>query len=462
MSRRIWAAAFALLTLATAATGKELWTELFNGKNLKGWRVLNGEANYVVREGMIVGISKLGTPNSFLATRSIYGDFILEYECRIDAGLNSGVQIRSLSLPEYQNGRVHGPQIELDPSARAWSGGIYDEARRGWLYNLECNPAGKTAFKPAEWNRFRVEAIGTSIRVWVNGVPTADIIDDLAASGFIALQVHSIDGDSSKAGKEILWRNLRILTQDLEAARTPVSRAIPQVSYLTNQLSERERGEGWQLLWDGRTTAGWRGAKLDHFPEAGWKIENGVLEVAANNGEESRNGGDIVTVKPYGNFELEVDFKLTRGANSGIKYFVDTNTNKGEGSAIGCEYQLLDDEFHPDGKLGTAGNRTLASLYDLIPPEALRYAPDENTAKRVNPYDWNRARIVVEGAKVSHFLNGIKQVEYQRGNQMWRALVARSKYAIWPHFGEAPTGLILLQDHGNQVFFRNIKIRELD
>lgn len=462
MKRTIGFVAMALLTLCTAAAGKDLWMDLFNGKNLKGWRVLNGDARYVVRDGTIVGISKLQTPNTFLATQNTYGDFILEYECRIDDGLNSGVQIRSLSLPEFQNGRVHGPQVELDPSARAWSGGLYDEARRGWLYNLECNPAGKAAFKAGAWNRFRVEAIGPSIRVWVNGIPTADILDDLATSGFIALQVHAIDGDSSMAGKEIAWRNLRIRTQDLEAARTPVTRAIAQVSYLTNQLSERERAEGWQLLWDGRTTAGWRGAKLDRFPDHGWRIENGVLEVEASDGDESHNGGDIVTIKSYANFELEVDFKFTKGANSGIKYFVDTNTNKGEGSAIGCEFQILDDEFHPDAKLGTAGNRTLASLYDLIPPEALRYAPNESSAKRVNPYGWNRARISVRGSNVSHYLNGIKQVEYQRGTQMWRALVARSKYAIWPDFGEAPSGHILLQDHGNQVFFRNIKIRELD
>ncbi|HNW58915.1 MAG TPA: DUF1080 domain-containing protein [bacterium] len=451
-----------LLALASAAAGKDLWVNLFNGKNLKEWRVLNGDAPFVVRDGAIVGISKLNTPNTFLATRTLYGDFILEYECRIDAGLNSGVQIRSLSLPEVQKGRVHGLQVELDPSPRAWSGGLYDEARRGWLYNLECNPAAKAAFKPGEWNQFRVEAVGTSIRVWLNGFPTADIVDDLTPAGFIALQVHSIGNDSSLAGKTIAWRNLRILTENLAALRTPVTNAIPQSSYLTNQLTPREIAEGWQLLWDGKTTAGWRGAKLDRFPEGGWSIENGMLIVAESGGEEARNGGDIVTVKQYADFELEADFRMTAGANSGIKYFVDTQTNKGAGSAIGCEFQILDDDLHPDAKLGTAGNRTLASLYDLIPAEARLYAPDENTAKRVNKYDWNRARIVVRGQKVCHYLNGIKQVEYQRGTQMWRALVARSKYAIWPNFGEAAEGHILLQDHGCQVFFRNIKIKELD
>lgn len=132
------------------AQSNEEWQPLFNGKNLRGWRVLNGNAEFKIADGAIVGVSKLNTPNTFLATEKNYGDFILEYEAWMERELNSGVQIRSLSLPEYQNGRVHGYQIELDASTRAWSGGIYDEARRGWLYNLECNPAAKTAYKEAK------------------------------------------------------------------------------------------------------------------------------------------------------------------------------------------------------------------------------------------------------------------------------------------------------------------------
>lgn len=450
-----------MCSLARPARSQDGWQPLFNGKDLKGWRVLNGSAQFKVEAGEIVGVSTLNTPNTFLATEKDYSDFILEYEARMDRDLNSGVQIRSLSLPEYQNGRVHGYQIEIDASLRAWSGGIYDEARRGWLYNLECNPAAKSAYKQEGWNKFRVEAIGNRIRVWLNGAPTADIIDDVTASGFIALQVHSIDNDTAKAGKAVRFRNLRIKTTNLGAAQSPAARDIPQISYLINQLTAREKSEGWQLLWDGKTTQGWRGARLDHFPEKGWKIENGVLTVLKGAGGESAQGGDIVTIAKYGSFELEVDFKLTQGANSGIKYFVDTELNKGEGSAIGCEYQLLDDEHHPDAKLGASGNRTLASLYDLIPAEAKFYAPNESMVKRVNQYEWNRAKIIVNGRRVQHFLNGIKVVEYERGTQMWRALVARSKFVVWPNFGELSEGHILLQDHGDEVSFRNIKIKIL-
>lgn len=450
----------AIALLSVQAQDNADWTNLFNGKNLKGWKVLNGTAEFKVEDGVVIGISKMNTPNTFLATEVDYADFILEYEAKIAPELNAGVQIRSLSLLDYNDGRVHGYQVELDPSKRAWTGGIYDEARRGWLYNLECNPKAKEAFKQNDWNKFRIEAIGNNIRVWVNGVPSADLIDDMTASGFIALQVHSIGNDEDKEGKTILYRNIRIKTKNLDIEKSDVTDEIPQVSYLNNQLTDSEHKEGWKLLWDGKTTTAWRGARLNQFPESGWSIADGVLTVEKSDGGESTNGGDIVTVDKYRNFELEIDFKLSEGANSGIKYFVDTELNQGEGSSIGCEFQILDDNKHPDAKNGVNGNRTLGSLYDLITADARFYAPNDR-AKRVNGGNWNRARIVVMGKHVEHYLNGIKVVEYERGTQQWRALVAYSKYSIWPNFGEAEEGHILLQDHGDEVAFRNIKIKEL-
>lgn len=219
-----------------------------------------------------------------------------------------------------------------------------------------------------------------------------------------------------------------------------------------NTLSPTEVREGWKLLWDGKTTNGWRGAKLDEFPDHGWKIENGVLSVQASEGKESANGGDIVTTETYKDFILKVDFKITEGANSGIKYFVDPNENKGEGSAIGCEFQILDDLRHPDAKLGVKGNRKLGSVYDLIP------APED---KPFDINEFNTAMIIVEGNHVEHWLNGVKLLEYERNNQEWNALVAYSKYKNWNNFGNHVRGNILLQDHGNEVSFKNIKIKEL-
>lgn len=459
--RTLLAAVIILSSLGVNAQKDDGWKNLFNGKNLKGWKVLNGTAEFKVEEGVIVGISKMGTPNTFLATKKMYTDFVLEYEAKIDPDLNAGVQIRSNTNKDYREGIVHGYQVELDPSKRAWTGGIFDEKRRGWLYNLEGNPNGKKAFKRSEWNKFRVEAIGNHIRVWLNDVPTADLIDAVDASGFIALQVHGIGDNNVNEGKSIHYKNIRIKTESLEEEVHPASREIPQVSYLNNTLTNRELDEGWKLLWDGKTTTGWRGAKLTKFPENGWSMSNGELMVSENGGAESENGGDIVTVEKYENFILEVDFKYTKGANSGIKYFVDTDLNKGTGSSIGCEFQILDDAFHPDANMGVDENRTLGSLYDLIKADAHQFSSTQGPHKRINNYGWNRARIVVDGNKVQHYLNDVKVIEYERNTQMWRALVAYSKYKDWPAFGEAPEGHILLQDHGNQVFFKNIKLKEL-
>jgi hypothetical protein len=426
------------------------WQNLFNGKDLSGWKQLNGKAKYEVKNGMIVGTTVSGEPNSFLATEKEYGDFVLELEFLVDSTMNSGIQFRSHSTADYQNGRVHGYQMEIDPSKRAWSGGIYDEGGRLWLYTLEYNEAAKTAFHNGRWNKYRIECIGSSIRTWVNDIPAASMIDDMVPSGFIALQVHSI-GKDMPAGNQIMWRNIRIKTKNLKPA--PQS-GILQVNLIPNQLSDQERKNGIKMLWDGKTSNGWRSAYKTSFPDSIWKIHDGVLSVLSSGGGEARNGGDIVTNDEFGAFELQFEFRLTEGANSGVKYFV-TEKEQTSGSAIGLEYQLLDNDKHPDAKQGTDGNRTLASLYDLIPAN-----------KTNQPYpkisDWNRGMIrVYPDNHVEHFLNGFKVVEYQRGGQMYKALVARSKYAQWPDFGVAPKGHILLQEHGSNVDFRSIKIREL-
>ncbi len=438
-----------LLLCCTSVLSAQNWEPLFNGKNLNGWKKLNGKAEYKVVDGTIVGISKMGTPNTFLATKKTYGDFILEFDFKVDDGLNSGVQFRSESKKEYQNGRVHGYQFEIDPSKRAWSGGIYDEARRNWLYPLTKNPAAQSAFKNNEWNKARIEAVGNSIATYINGVPCANIWDDMTPVGFIALQVHAI-GNVAEEGKTVSWKDIRICTTDVASYQT--ARKAPEVNVIANTISPNEAKEGWSLLWDGKTSEGWRGARLNSFPEKGWKMEDGILKVMKSGGAESANGGDIVTTKQYRNFILKVDFKITEGANSGVKYFVNPDMNKGAGSAIGCEFQILDDDKHPDAKLGVNGNRTLGSLYDLIP------APEN---KPFNKRDFNTAMIIVQGNYVEHWLNGVKLIEYTRQNQMWDALVDYSKYRDWPDFGNSEVGNILLQDHGDEVWFKNIKVKEL-
>lgn len=229
----------------------------------------------------------------------------------------------------------------------------------------------------------------------------------------------------------------------------PMTLIHSQPSTAANTLTPDEQQQGWQLLFDGRTLNGWRGAYMDSLPVRGWDVRDGMIIVRASGGGEAAFGGDIVTVKAYGNFDLRLEFKLTEGANSGIKYFVTEQQPRTPGSAKGLEYQLLDDLRHPDAKLGIGGNRTLASLYDLMPAKN----------KHARPIgEWNSARIVVRGRHVEHWLNGTRVLAYERGGVEFLRHKAASKFKDLTGFGEATKGHILLQDHGNEVYFRNIKI----
>jgi hypothetical protein len=227
-------------------------------------------------------------------------------------------------------------------------------------------------------------------------------------------------------------------------------------------LTSKEKAEGWTMLWDGSSTDAWRGVKSEAFPRQGWKSCGGELTVMGKGGEESQGGGDIVTRKRYADFELTLDARITPGANSGVKIFTQPNlapidkvTGKAAavGSAIGLEFQVLDDQRHPDAKLGRDGNRTIGSLYDLIP------APHNKKPAPVG--EWNHLRIRSKGRHVTFWLNDGKTVEFERGSPALRAAVAASKFRDIPGFGEWADGHILLQDHGDQVSFRNIRIREL-
>jgi len=423
------------------------WTNLYNGKDLSGWRLLGGKATYEAKGDEIIGTTVSNTPNSFLATEQEYGDFILEVELLAHPLMNSGIQFRSLSNSEYQNGRVHGYQMEIDPSARAWSGGVYDEGRRGWLYNLELNPAAKTAYKINDWNKYRIECIGNSIRTWVNGIPVSNLVDDMTRKGFIAMQVHSIPS-SEPQGRQIRWKNIRLQTENLKPSPPD---NIFVVNMVSNDMSALEKKQGYRLLWDGKTSKGWTSANGTAFPAEGWQIQDGILSIQKDIPGEKAKGGDIVSEKEFSAYELKFDFKLTKGANSGLKYFA---SNLG-GSVLGLEYQILDDENHPDAKLGIKGNRTQASLYDIIPAQKIPY-----TLKKVG--EWNQGMIrVYPDNKVEHWLNGLKVLEYQRGSADFMENISRSKFKAVQGFGTAAKGKILLQDHGDKVFFRSIKIKEL-
>ncbi len=452
---------------AAKANGNKV--EIFNGKDLTGFKKLGGEAAYSVSpEGNLVGTSTLNTSNTFLATDKNYANFVLEYDFLNDPRLNSGVQIRSHSeakevkykTPEGKEAkvpplRVHGYQAEIDTdpknvkkpdtAARMWSAGLYEEGRRGWIVPgfgggdaLAFSKQGREITKVGEWNHVKVEANGNRIRTWLNGVQRVDVRDDGYLNGFIAFQVHGIGKDEAKAGTTVQWRNI----------------ALTKIN--DNSLTESEKADGWKLLFDGRSNKGWRSAKGPEFPKEGWTIERGMFHTAASGGKESAAAGDIITIERYKQFEISVDFKLTKGANSGLKYYVQPDLNQGAGSAFGLEFQMLDDAVHPDAKLGRDGNRTVSSLYDLIT------ASKDKRPNRIG--EWNNAYVITKGTKVEHWLNGRLVVSYDRSTDEFRALVAKSKYAdpkYGKNFGEWADGHILLQEHGDEVWFKNIKIRDL-
>ena len=440
-----------LIPLLFAAACVAEPTAWLGGSNQKG-----GKATYEIKDGMLTGTAVAQTPNSFLCTNKTYGDFTLEYEFNVDPRLNSGVQIRSNAYDtettftdasgrviKVPAGRVHGYQVEIDTdpthqASRQWTAGIFDEGRRGWLFPGTLG-GNKTAFseqglrltKVSDWNHVRIEAVGPRIRTWLNGEGRADIFDGATRSGFIGFQVHSIN-KRELAGAQTRWRNVRL------------------VEVAPNTLTKGEKDDGWVLLFDGTTTAGWRAYRGDAFPKKGWKVADGILSVLG------QGGGDLVaTHAPIGVFELTVEFRLSPGANSGIFYLLQPSTSD---PLPGLEFQLLDDLRHADAGKGKNGNRTVGALYDLVAPGPVKAPAAVDT--------WHHALIRTsnDGKVVEHWLNGALIVRYDRTSEDFRSRRSASKFAdpkYGADFGEWPKGAILLQDHGDRVDFRNIKLREL-
>ena len=466
-----------ILLLVTLQLNSQ-WTNLI-GEDLSNWEAVQGNAVFELNNGIISSRSLLNSPNTFLITKKLYDDFILEFEVYVEEGLNSGVQFRSQIKEDHDPvpyPYVYGYQCEIDTSEfRRWTGGIYDESRSNlFLYPITFSVQSRNSFINNQWNKFRIEAIGNSIKTFVNGIQCSNLLDDKSSRGFIGLQLHSIR-NKDQVGKKVSWKNIRIATNNLDKIALKNQDHSRIVNNIDNFLSDYEIKRGWKFLFDGKSSNGWRSAKGNDFPNKGWNITNGQLIIESSDGSESRNGGDIVTIEKFKNFELELDFMVSKGGNSGIKYFVDTEKYKVQGSSIGLEFQILDDFNHPDAKKRVKvyelssdkeslvkdyikSNRTVGSLYDLIEAKNL----NEPRSKRPVRHDtWHRARIISKNGNIEHWLDNIKVLEYNRYSQVFDALVQYSKYSKYEDFGKLESGNILLQDHGDLVKYKNIKIRPI-
>ncbi len=219
-----------------------------------------------------------------------------------------------------------------------------------------------------------------------------------------------------------------------------------------NVLTKKEKKEGWVLMFDGKTTEGWRSYNKEAFPEKGWVVEEGTLHVIGSSRGEAGGGGDLLYDKKFRNFELSLEWKVSEGGNSGIFYLAQEIPNEPVWKSA-PEMQILDNDKHPDAKLGVDGNRAAGSLYDLIPGDM----------KAVKPAgEWNQVKVLVYKGTVVHYVNGKQVLEYHLWTEDWKKMVLNSKFKDYEWFlNTAEEGYIVLQDHGDDVWFRNIKIREM-
>lgn len=337
--------------------GDAKWEDLFDGKGLDGWSRI-GPAEYSVEDGCIVGKAVKSVHNSFLRTNMEYGDFVLELDFMIDSNLNSGVQIRSHSVEEKDHTKVFGYQVEIDPAERAWSCGIYDEARRGWLDNLENNESARNAFKLNQWNHYRIEAIGDSIKTWINGIPAADVVDSVDQQGFIALQVHAVDSDEPM---QVKWKNIRI----------------------------KDFGKHyWKPLFDGESFKGW------HTLAGGkWQIKDAAI--IGTSTKDQKYHGQLVCNDIYDDFTIRLKFKAVKG-NSGL-YF--------RGEKVASPVGMAGFQAEIDATKDVGG------IYETNGRGWVVQPSKEDVKKWFKAGQWNEMTVSAHGDRVVVHVNGFKTAD---------------------------------------------------
>jgi len=358
-------------------------TKLFNGKDLKGWKQCNGQATYKVEKGVITGTTAEGSPNSFLCTEKEYGDFLLEFEVWADDALNSGVQIRSHQYKEavgrFPAGRIHGYQVEVASEQSQQSGGIYDEARRGWLDNPKTS-----ALKANQWNKYRVLAIGSHIQTWINGVPVADLVDAMDQTGVIALQVHSFKGEKPA---QVRWHNILIDDKGKHAFQ-PIGDA------------------GWTKNGGGE-----------------WTIANGLI--SGKQTPDSQKRGLLIWKEEWKDFTLRLEYKTVSG-NSGVFFRMGDPDNGTEPNRMGFEIEV--DPTRDAGGLQEPGRQARGWIQHTGPAADLKY---------FKANDWNEMVVHAHGGRIAVLINGVKTAELKNdaGRKAGRlALQANPRQNLEVHY----------------------------
>jgi len=428
---------------APLADAAEPWKVLFDGKSTDAWRGFRRDTfpskGWVVEDGALKTI--LGGDRCDLITKDRYKDFELELDWRLTPGGNGGL---FYDVAETDNEAYFtGPEIQiLDDAGHA--DGKDPKRSAGALYDLIA-PVGKTLKPVGEFNHYRIVKNAGHVEHWVNGTKVVEyqlgspeLAKLIAVSKFKDMPLFAKQGQGYIAiqhhGQEAWYKNIRI---------RPLSPVIAGAPAPHNVLTASEKRAGWRLLFDGKTTAGWRGFKKTEFPKEGWVVKDGTIGKLPKGTGDSHGAGDIVTLDAFDDFDLRFEWRIAPGGNSGVKYLV-TEDRSGP---IAHEYQLIDDDKHPDAKIGA--HRQTAALYDAFP------AKD----KLLQPVgEFNQSRILVKGNKVEHWLNGKKVLAYELGSDELKAAKAKSKFKDEPGWGTKLKGRILLQDHGDEIAFRDIKI----
>jgi hypothetical protein len=411
------------------------WRLLFDGKTAEGWRQYRGKGlpeNWQVVDGTLVLHHEPGKSSGDIVTADQFGSFELSLEWKIAPGGNSGVMYHVTE--EADAPWMTGPEYQLLDNAKHPDG----RSRRTSAASCYALYAPvKDATRPVgEWNQTRIVVRGPHVEHWLNGdkVVTYELGSDdwdkrvskskfkdmprfgKEPQGHIDLQDH---------GDDIAFRNIKIRERE------------------PNTLTEAEKAEGWKLLFDGKSADGWRRYRGKGMPQ-NWHVIDGTLALRH---ERGKSGGDIVTTHEFASFDLSLEWKIASGGNSGVMYHV--TEEEDQPGLTGPEYQLLDNAKHPDGRsLLTSA----ASCYGL-------YAPVKDMTKPIG--EWNLTRILVNGNHVEHWLNGVKVVTYELNSPDWKDRVAKSKFNAFPRFNHASRGYIDLQDHGDDIAFRNVRIRVL-